>query len=147
VPKPKCFCGCGKDVPRLPLFVRSANNLGRDVSERLAYTRAVLGDQIHHPNFAGWEADGVAHIGILGNAIHHHTPVDASELQRWLGAGREMEKFLIQMGGPSILVWLQMPDEMRESKAYAERLNEIRAVLAKGGEEASAAGDLGPREL
>ena len=50
--KPKCFCGCGDDVPRFPLFIRSANNLGRDGTERLAYTRAILGDEIGHPSFA-----------------------------------------------------------------------------------------------
>jgi hypothetical protein len=31
-------------------------------------------------------------------------------------------------------MWLNMPDEMRESEAYAARLDEIRAVVTKAGE-------------
>lgn len=152
--KPKCFCGCGDDVPRFPLFIRSANNLGRDVTERLAYARGILGDQIRHPSFAPWEADGVEHVSALSGAIHYHTDddqrefrdqlpaprVDQAELQRWLKAGREMERSLIAMGAPSILVWLQTPDEMRQSEAFEQRLNEIRVVLARTGDETSTGG-------
>lgn len=152
--KPKCFCGCGDDVPRFPLFIRSANNLGRDATERLAYVRAILGDQIQHPSFAPWEADGVEHINTLSYAIHFQTDEDLrefrdslpapsinqDELQRWLKTGRQMEHGLIQMGAPSILVWLQMPDEIRQSDAFAQRLDEIRATLAHAGEETSAGG-------
>jgi hypothetical protein len=115
-------------------FIRSINNLGRDVTERLAYTRSILGDQMQHTNFASWDADGESHIALLRDAVHHHTPVDQDELQRWMAAGREIEKAFIDMGGPPIRVWLNMPDEMRESDAYAARLNEIRAVVAKAGQ-------------
>jgi hypothetical protein len=147
LPKPKCFCGCGDDVPRFPLFIRSANNVGRDITERLAYARAILGDQIRHPSFARWESDGAEHIETLSYAIHYHTDddyrdlrnelpapaVNQSELQRWLKTGRDMERGLIQMGAPSILVWLQMPEDMRQSDAIAQRLDEIRTTLAKAG--------------
>lgn len=146
--KPKCYCGCGDDVPRFPLLIRSANNLGRDVTERLAYARAILGDEIHHRSFAGWDEDGDKHIETLSYAIHYYTDddfrelrdelpapaINQSELQRWLEAGRDMEKDLIQMGAPSILVWQQMPDEMRDSEPYRERLKQIRAALAKAGD-------------
>jgi hypothetical protein len=136
----RCFCGCGAVVGRFPLFIRSVNNLGRDVTERLAYTRSILGEQMQNPNFASWGADGDSHIVLLRDAMHDHTPIDQDELQRWMRVGREIEKAFIDMGGPPIRVWLNMPDEMRESEAYAARLDEIRAVVAKAGETATSGG-------
>ncbi|MFZ0088808.1 MAG: hypothetical protein WAL63_04840 [Solirubrobacteraceae bacterium] len=127
--KPKCFCGCGTDVGRFPLFIRSANNLGQDVTERLAYTRSILGEQMKHPDFALWDADGDAHINDLRNAIHHHMPISQDDLQRGMATGREGEKGITTLGGPSISSWLELPREMLESDAYVARVNEIRALL------------------
>jgi hypothetical protein len=101
----KCFCGCDRDVPRFPLFTRSANNLGRDVEERLAWARAVMGDELD----AGWEADGEQHLEALQAAIHDRYSLDTSALQRWLVCGRKMESLVRQMGGPPINLWLGKP--------------------------------------
>jgi hypothetical protein len=105
--KVKCFCGCGLDVPRLPLGRRSANNLGRDVSERLAWARVVVGKEID----PDWEAGGVTHTGALRRAVHdgdRHV-IDEADLQRWLEFGQNMEIVAVQIGLPPINLWLQ-PD-------------------------------------
>jgi len=141
--KRECFCGCGDQIPRLPLGLRSVNDLGKDVTERLAYTRAILGDLVGHPTFATWDADGEEHVKTLQNALHYFIhddmqelrndpdtfppQIDRPELHRWMSTGRDVERSLIQLGAPPIKEWLRMPEETRES----EELANLREAIAR----------------
>jgi hypothetical protein len=105
---PRCFCGCGRKVPRFPLFIRSANNLGQDVAERLSWAQAVMDDKLD----AEWAAEGQAHLEALRDATHgitHPREVENSALSRWLGYGRQIEVLAIEVGAPGINVWLRKP--------------------------------------
>jgi hypothetical protein len=100
----KCFCGCGRSVGRWPLGVRSVNHAGQDVTERLAWARAVFGDHVD----ADWADEGDRHIEAIRYAVHgiSRELLDVSEVQRWQAYGREMEVIAVQQGLPPILVWL-----------------------------------------
>ena len=131
VGKPSCFCGCGKEVGRWPPFIRSANNLGHDVTHRLAYTREMVGERIVDPPLAHWDQMGDVHLGLLRNAIHYHDPLMESDLEQWLRTGRELEQGLVAMGALPKQVWLTVPDEVRRSHDYAERLGDLRRLVAR----------------
>jgi hypothetical protein len=61
-----CFCGCGRRIGRFPLFVRSANNVGQDVAQRLAWARAVIGEKLNPE----WAAEGEDYLRAIRDALH-----------------------------------------------------------------------------
>lgn len=103
----KCFCGCGRKIPKFPLGMRAINQRGQQVAERLAwFTDVTTG---HEGAFADWIADGKWIIGDLQSAMHGETDprsLDESVVRNWQTHGRSIEVSAIAVGAPPINEWL-----------------------------------------
>jgi hypothetical protein len=104
-----CFCGCGRKIGRFPLFMRSANNVGQSVSERLGWAKAVIGDRLD----LGWVAEGDDHVLKISEALHgnmHPRDIQESAISHWLAYGREIEALAVRANAaPPIILWLGKP--------------------------------------
>jgi len=102
----ECFCGCGREIPRFPLGMRSLNKRGALASERLSWAEAVLGDE--PPD--DWVEEGEEILGVLRCAMHGELDprsVNEEWVSRWQAWGQKMETAVVLHGGPAINDWLQ----------------------------------------
>lgn len=100
-----CFCGCGRKISRFPLGKRSVNKRGQLVAERLAWAKAMMGDELDED----WVALGTYHVTAIQMAMHGEADpreLDESEVRRWQMYGVEMETLAVQLGGTPINIWL-----------------------------------------
>ena len=89
----RCFCGCGRTVPRFPLGLRSINRRGAQVKTRLEETEAKLGADFEP--LASFYADGRALVGALRDAMHgERDPLSLDEgvVRAWQRDARALER-------------------------------------------------------
>lgn len=107
--KPLCFCGCRSEIPKFPLGMRSLNKGGRNVKDRLEYTRLLLGDE-DPDHLADWLDEGDLWVNVIAAAMHRDIPPasvsaqDKSAIADWLSFGRKIQKSA--SGGLSFPHWL-----------------------------------------
>jgi len=80
-----CFCGCGRQVSRFPLGIRTINKRGRMISERLAWGRAYEDDtELFRPDFFH---DGDQLVALLRVTVHAEPDpeVDEAWVRSWMG--------------------------------------------------------------
>ena len=105
-----CFCGCGERVGRWPLGIRQVNLRGQHVAERLAWAKAILGENVD----AEWVAEGEHHVRMIRGLVHKtgdRRDVSEPEIRRWQEYGRQMEILAVQADLPSISAWLEAQPE------------------------------------
>jgi hypothetical protein len=96
-----CFCGCGRAVPRFPLGIRSVNTRGRLVAERLAWARAIIGDDLD----STWLDDGDLILRDLRAAVHREIDpraLNEGSIREWQRVGGRVEAAVVAAGGPPI---------------------------------------------
>ncbi len=111
----ECFCGCGRTIPRLPLGVRSINKRGMLVSERLAWSIAVLPES--GPNLEDWINGGHQIIYGLRQAMHGQSDprsLDEGYVRGWMKPGQQIEKQAVSDGVLSINQWLKQDPAARD---------------------------------
>ena len=102
-----CFCGCGREIPKFPLGIRSVNKRGALVSERLGWATEVFGDE-GRERFAEWFDEGEEYVDLLQMAMHGEIdPRNSDEraIRHWMTYGRNMERVVVGSGGPRIRDW------------------------------------------
>jgi len=130
-----CFCGCGRQISRFPLGIRTVNKRGRMVAERLAWARAYEEDaELFRDEFF---ADGDRLVTLFRIVLHQDFDDDDDDpvmfewfgrppalylstrarfaldvLERqsnaWMGLGRELERAGVEHGRTlPINAWLE----------------------------------------
>jgi hypothetical protein len=66
----RCFCGCGRKVPRFPLGVRSVNRRGRRIAKDVALIEGLLDRGLQSPNAEAFVKDGHSIQAALREAVH-----------------------------------------------------------------------------
>lgn len=110
MPDGLCFCGCGEKVGRWPLGIRQVNLRGQQVAERLAWAKAIMGQELD----AEWVTEGEHHLRMIRGLVHKtvdRRDVSEPEIRRWQEYGRRMEILGVQSGLPSISDWLEAQPE------------------------------------
>src|SRR5690348_6835874 len=105
-----CFCGCGERVGRWPLGIRQVNLRGQQVAERLAWAKAIIGEDLDPE----WVEEGEHHVLMIRGLVHKtgdRREVSEPEIRRWQQHGLEMEFLAVQAGLPSINAWLEAQPE------------------------------------
>lgn len=113
----ECFCGCGREVKRLPLGIRSINKRGQQVAERLAWSYAVLEHVPSDPSDSAgaqarkdWHDGGREILARIASSVHGDTDprtLDESAVRDWQAVGREAEVTLVAAGFPPLVAWLK----------------------------------------
>jgi hypothetical protein len=112
----RCFCGCGRALPRFPLGTRAINGRGRQVIQRLAWERDVLGTDL--AEITDWRRDGEEIAAALRAAMHGDVDprsLDERVVRDWQRFGRDIEVMAVRAGAQPINAWLAMV-ELRPSR-------------------------------
>ena len=133
----ECFCGCGRQVSRFPLGIRTINKRGELVAQRLAWANAFENEDGKHvgdfelPGEEGegtWLDHGTALVAMLATIVHGkpveeikdhpHAQGLAARLKPdldvtqaasddWLKNGWIVEHFAVEIGVMPIKQWLK----------------------------------------
>ena len=131
----ECFCGCGRQVSRFPLGIRTINKRGELVAQRLAWANAFENEDGNHvgdfelPGEEGegtWLDHGTALVAMLATIVHgepveeikDHPHAEAARLKPdldvaqaasddWLKNGWVVEHFALEVGVMPIAKWLK----------------------------------------
>lgn len=92
----RCFCGCGRKVPRFPLGLRSVNKRGRRIAKDVALIEGLLGSGLRSPNAEAFVEDGHGIEAKLAEAVHARTdPGPGTEAESRDFMRRARERFIV----------------------------------------------------
>lgn len=90
-----CFCGCGRNVPRFPLGMRSINSRGRQVVSRIAIMEGLIVRETADEGAQAWYELGDEIVEALAEVMHGDADprlLDESVVRGWQADGRRAEQ-------------------------------------------------------